>query len=134
MVIWWSEDSHQHVKGTAPKDAFWNTKNVTVYNSVLDGEYLGWYSENLRLVNCVISGTQPLCYAKNLVLENCTMINTDLAFEYSTVRADIKGHIVSIKNPVAGYIRAESIGEVIIDEHARNAGGCEIIINGRSHG
>ena len=28
----------------------------------------------------------------------------------------------------------ESIGEVIIDEHARNAGGCEIIINGRSHG
>ena len=116
------------------KDAFWNTKNVTVYNSVLDGEYLGWYSENLRLVNYVISGTQPLCYAKNLVLENCTMINTDLAFEYSTVRADIKGHIVSIKNPVAGYIHAESIGEVIIDEHARNAGGCEIIINGRSHG
>jgi hypothetical protein len=114
------------------KDAFWNTKNVTVYNSVLDGEYLGWYSENLRLVNCTISGAQPLCYAKNLVLENCTMRNTDLAFEYSTVRADINGHIDSIKNPLAGYIRADSIGEVIFDEHARNVGGCEVIIAGKS--
>lgn len=113
------------------KDAFWNTKNVTVYNSVLDGEYLGWYSENLRLVNCTISGTQPLCYAKNLVLENCTMVNTDLAFEYSTVKADIQGHIHSIKNPIAGYIRADSIGEIIMDEHVRNPGGCEIIIAGK---
>ena len=116
------------------KDAFWNTKNVTVYDSVLDGEYLGWYSENLRLVNCTISGTQPLCYAKNLVLENCIMLNTDLAFEYSTVKADIKGHIDSIKNPAAGYIHAESIGEIILDEYAKNIGGCEIIVNGRSHG
>lgn len=114
------------------KDAFWNTKNVTVYNSVLDGEYLGWYSENLRLVNCTISGTQPLCYAKNLVLENCTMLNTDLAFEYSTVKADIKGHIDSIKNPMAGYIRADSVGEVIFDENARNHGGCEIIVAGKN--
>ena len=114
------------------KDAFWNTKNVSVYNSVLDGEYLGWYSENLKLVNCIISGSQPLCYAKNLVLENCTMINTNLAFEYSTVKADINGHIESIKNPMAGYIRADSIGEVIFDENVRNRGGCEIIIAGKN--
>lgn len=51
------------------KDAFWNTENVTVYDSVLDGEYLGWHSKNLRLVNCHISGTQPLCYARSLVME-----------------------------------------------------------------
>lgn len=39
------------------KDAFWNTEDVTVYDSVVDGEYLGWHSRNLRLVNCRISGT-----------------------------------------------------------------------------
>lgn len=55
------------------KDAFWNTDNVTVYDSELTGEYLGWHSRNLRLVNCRISGTQPLCYAKGLILENCTL-------------------------------------------------------------
>ena len=45
------------------KDAFWNTEDVTVYDSVVDGEYLGWHSRNLRLVNCRISGTQALCGA-----------------------------------------------------------------------
>ncbi len=39
------------------KDSFWNTKDITVYDSVLEGEYLGWYSKNLRLVNCKIIGT-----------------------------------------------------------------------------
>ena len=45
-----------------------------MYDSVVDGEYLGWHSRNLRLVNCRISGTQALCYAENLVLE--------ITFEY----------------------------------------------------
>ena len=44
------------------KDAFWESENVTVYDSRINGEYLGWYSKNLRLVNCVIGGSQPLCY------------------------------------------------------------------------
>lgn len=30
------------------KDAFWNTENVTVYDSEINGEYLGWHSKNLR--------------------------------------------------------------------------------------
>ena len=42
------------------KDAFWHSKNITVYDSVIKGEYLGWYSENLHLVRCKIIGTQPL--------------------------------------------------------------------------
>ena len=33
------------------KDAFWNTEDVTVYDSELTGEYLGWHSRRLRLVN-----------------------------------------------------------------------------------
>ena len=95
------------------KDAFWHSKNVTVYNSVIKGEYLGWFAEDLTLINCKIIGTQPLCYCKNLVLQGCTMEETDLAFEYSQVKADIKGHIISVKNPQSGYITADSIGEII---------------------
>ena len=79
------------------KDAFWHSKNVTVRDSVIKGEYLAWFSENLTLINCKIIGTQPLCYCKNLKLINCTMEDTDLSFEYSEVEADIKGNVVSIK-------------------------------------
>lgn len=97
------------------KDAFWHSKNVTVYDSVIRGEYLGWYSENLKLVRCKVIGTQPLCYCKGLVLEDCTMEETDLSFERSDVQATIIGHIDSIKNPASGRIRADSIGEQILE-------------------
>jgi hypothetical protein len=109
------------------KDAFWNTENVTVYDSVLNGEYLGWHSKNLRLVNCTIHGAQPLCYATDLVLENCVMVDTDLCFEYSSVKADVINDILSVKNPRSGYIKARSIGEIIIDENCRTPGSCQII-------
>lgn len=98
------------------KDAFWHAKNVTVKNSVIKGEYLAWYSDGLTLIDCKIIGTQPLCYAKNLTLINCTMEDTDLSFEYSDVNADIRGHIVSVKNPRSGEITADSIGEVIFED------------------
>lgn len=111
------------------KDAFWHTENVTVYDSVLNGEYLGWYSKNLRLVNCRISGTQPLCYVENLIMENCTMDESaDLAFEYTTLNAEINGAVTSIKNPSEGSIRVGSVGELILDENCRNRGACEIIL------
>lgn len=98
------------------KDAFWHSKNVTVENSVVKGEYLGWFSENLTLVNCKIIGTQPLCYCKNLKLINCIMEDTDLAFEYSDVDAEIEGYIMSVKNPKSGTIVADSVGRVINED------------------
>ncbi|PUE65105.1 DUF3737 family protein [Arcobacter caeni] len=98
------------------KDAFWNSENVTIYDSIIEGEYLGWYSKNLKFVNCTIIGTQPLCYAKNLVLENCEMIDTDLAFEDSTINATITSSIMSVKNPLSGYLKAKEIKELILDE------------------
>lgn len=100
------------------KDAFWHGKNITVYDSVVKGEYLGWYSEGLKFVRCKIIGTQPLCYAKDLVLENCEMIDCDLSFERSDVRADVRGAITSVKDPLSGSITADSIGEIIMDEYA----------------
>lgn len=109
------------------KDAFWNTDNITVYDSVLDGEYLGWHSNHLRLVRCHISGTQPLCYAHNLIMEDCTMApNCDLAFEYSSLQASIRGPITSVKNPGPGHILAESIGTIIRDEHGEHPEACRI--------
>ncbi len=109
------------------KDAFWNTEDVTVYDSVLEGEYLGWHSHRLRLVNCKISGTQPLCYAHDLILENCTLADDcDLAFEYSSVQATIKGPIRSVKNPRTGSITAESYGEIILDENIKAPADCEL--------
>ena len=98
------------------KDAFWHSKNVIVSNSTIKGEYLAWFSEGLTLINCKIIGTQPLCYCKNLKLINCEMEDTDLSFEYSDVEADIKGNILSIKNPRSGKIIADSIGEIINED------------------
>ena len=105
------------------KDAFWHSKNVVVKDSVVKGEYLGWFSENLTFINCKIIGTQPLCYCKNLKLINCTMEDTDLAFEYSDVKADVKGHILSVKNPKSGTITADSIGDIIMEDAVMKCSG-----------
>ena len=111
------------------KDAFWESENITVYDSVINGEFLAWYSKNLRLVRCRIGGTQPLCYCENLVLEDCTFEpDADLAFEYSSVKATVKGHIVSVKNPRSGFIKAGSIGEVILDKNIKAPGDCKITV------
>lgn len=113
------------------KDAFWNTVNVTVYDSELTGEYLGWHSENLRLVRCRISGTQPLCYCRNLVMEDCTMLpDADLAFEESTLHAEVNSTITSVKNPTSGSIRAQGYGEIIIDANIKQPANCEILTIG----
>lgn len=98
------------------KDAFWHSKNVTVENSIVIGEYLGWFSKNLTFKNCTIIGTQPLCYCKNLKLIDCVMQKTDLSFERSEVYAVLREEIDSIKNPYKGVIRVPSVGEVIRDD------------------
>ena len=108
------------------KDAFWHAKNVTVYDSVLEGEYLAWYSEGLTLVRCRIKGTQPLCYCKGLKLVDCTTEDCDLAFEYSDVQAEIRGGIVSVKNPESGKICADEIGELIVTGDSRRPVAAEI--------
>lgn len=125
--------SFQYVRGAVlenceldTKDAFWHAKDITVKNCVVKGEYLGWYSENLTFVNCTIIGTQPLCYCKGLKLVGCKTEGCDLAFEYSEVEAEILGDILSVKNPRAGRITAESIGEVIYTEDSKFPCACEV--------
>ena len=109
------------------KDAFWECENVTLIDCEINGEYLGWYSKNLKLIRCHITGEQPLCYCENLYMEDCTMgDDANLAFEYSTIQARIKGHVHSIKNPTSGNIEVDSVGEIIIDENQKSPADCKI--------
>ena len=98
------------------KDAFWNSENVTVYDSFISGEYLGWNAKNLTLINCTVKSLQGMCYIENLVMKNCKLLNTTLAFEYSTVDVEIRGKTDSVMNPSGGIIRADSIGELILEK------------------
>jgi hypothetical protein len=49
------------------------------------------------------------------------MIDCDLAFEKSSVVAEVVGHIDSVKNAESGSISADSIGEII-----KESGSCQI--------
>ncbi len=99
------------------KDAFWNCENVTVRDSVIIGEYLAWNSKNVKFINCVIESNQGLCYIDGLTLIDCKLINTDLCFEYcKNIDATLLGSVISVKNPTSGIIRADSIGEIILDD------------------
>ncbi|MBT2649853.1 DUF3737 family protein [Bacillus sp. ISL-34] len=98
------------------KDAFWNCENVTVYDSLITGEYLGWNSKNITFINCTIESNQGMCYMDHLVIKNGKILNTDLAFEYSTLDVEATTVIDSVKNPISGKIKAKKIGELIVDD------------------
>ena len=110
------------------KDALWDCENVTITDCEINGEYLAWYSRGLTLIRCHITGEQPLCYCENLTLVDCTFgADANLALEYSTVKATIKGDIHSIKNPTSGSITvAGHIGELIIDGNQKAPADCII--------
>jgi hypothetical protein len=109
------------------KDAFWNCENITIYDSFISGEYFGWNSKNITLINCTVESEQGMCYMENLVMEKCRLLNTNLAFEYSSVDAEIDSGIVSVKNPISGKIHAKRIGEIIFDNPDVNRKNTEII-------
>lgn len=111
------------------KDAFWNCENITVYDSFISGQYLGWNAKNVTLISCAVESDQGMCYMENVVMKNCKLLNTDLAFEYSTVDAQITSHIDSVKNPISGKITADSIGEIIFDNDDMKQEDTQIIIN-----
>ena len=68
-----------------------------------------------------------MCYIDNLVMKNCKLINTTLAFEYSTVEADITSRIDSVLNPSGGTIKADSIGELTIEKDKVDPGKTVVI-------
>ncbi len=112
------------------KDAFWNSENVTVYDSFISGEYLGWNAKNLTLINCTVESLQGMCYIDNLVMRGCRLLNTTLAFEYSTVEADIKGVIDSVMNPSGGTITADGIADLIVEPDRVDPSKTKIVCRG----
>ena len=115
------------------KDAFWNCENVVVMDSIIVGEYLGWNSKNVVFINCEIESSQGLCYMEDVKLINCTLKNTDLAFEYSSVEATIRGTVDSIKNPTSGTIEVEEVKEIILDEKHIDLNKVNIIVGGNKN-
>ena len=111
------------------KDAFWESENVTLVDCEVNGDYLGWYARNMRLVRCHLTGEQLLCYVDGLFLEDCTFgDDANLLFEYSTVSGNIKGNVVSIKNPTSGTITIDGeCGELIIDENQKQPADAVVI-------
>lgn len=109
------------------KDAFWNCEDVRAENCFISGEYLGWNTKRLTLVDCTIESLQGLCYVEDLVLRNCRLLNTTLAFEYSTVDAEIVGRVDSVKNPTSGRIVADEIGELILESERIDPAKTEIL-------
>ncbi|MCI8377885.1 MAG: DUF3737 family protein [Lachnospiraceae bacterium] len=110
------------------KDAFWNCEDITVYDSFISGEYFGWNSKNVTLIGCTVESEQGMCYMDHIVMKNCKLLNTNLAFEYSTVDAEIDSSVISIKNPYSGRIRAKEIGEVIFDNKEMRREDTEICV------
>ena len=109
------------------KDAFWNCEDVRAENCFISGEYLGWNTKRLTLVDCTIESLQGLCYVEDLVLRNCRLLNTTLAFEYSTVDAEIVGRVDSVKNPTSGRIVTDEIGELILESERIDPAKTEIL-------
>ncbi len=109
------------------KDAFWNSENVTVRDSLVCGEYLGWNSKNLTLINCTVESLQGLCYVDGLTMINCKLLGTTLAFEYSTVSAQIASGIDSVLNPSGGTIQAPRIGSLILERDQIDPGKLRIV-------
>lgn len=109
------------------KDAFWNCTDVVVKNCYIEGEYLGWNSKNVTFIDCTIESNQGLCYMENVKLVNCKLVRTDLAFEYSTVDADIRSSVDSVKNPGGGRIVADRIDELIMESECVDVSATQII-------
>lgn len=110
------------------RDAFWNCEDITVYDSFISGEYFGWNSQNVTLIGCTVESEQGMCYMDHIVMKNCKLLNTNLAFEYSTVDAEIDSSIVSVKNPYSGRIEAKEIGEIIFDNQEMKREDTEICV------
>jgi len=126
-VFQYCHDVEIHNARITTKDSFWEVENVTVYDSELNGEYLGWHSKNLHLVRCHITGEQPLCYAESLVLEDCTFgEDCDRVFEDSDVQATIIGSVTNIKNPKSGHIVLDKLGSLTVDEFLKQPANCKI--------
>jgi ethanolamine utilization cobalamin adenosyltransferase len=60
------------------------------------------------------------------------MEGCDLAFERSSVHADVRGKIDSVKNILSGSVTADEIGEIIMEENIVDKSQSQIVIRGEN--
>lgn len=57
-------------------DLFWGARDVTVTDTVIDGDRFGYFTENLTLRGCLITGRAPFRFARGLLLDGCKVVDT----------------------------------------------------------
>ena len=57
-------------------DLLCGARDVTVTDTVIDGDRFGYFTENLTLRGCLITGRAPLRFARGLVLDGCKVVDT----------------------------------------------------------
>ena len=108
--------------GTYP---FMFSKNIYVDGLESDSKYVFQYCQNVEIHNAKILTKDSFWECENVTIYDSVL---DRIFEYTTVEADIKGHVENIKNPTSGHIVADSIGSITIDENVRQPNNCVIEI------
>ena len=114
----------EHVSFPDAAETLWNCSGVKLDHVLAKGDYFAMNSSNMEIDGLELYGNYSFDGGRNivirnssdLIMKNCKLINTTLAFEYSTVEADITGKIDSVLNPSGGSITADSIGELIIQK------------------
>lgn len=123
----------------------WHAKKYELIHSTFDEKTRApiWYSDDGLIENCDLKGIKLLRECNHTEIKNSNidspefgwkcndscMEDTDLAFEYSEVEADIKGNVVSIKNPKSGNIIVDSVGEIINEDSIMEVKGKVVIRN-----
>ena len=104
----------------------WRCGNVNVCDTTLESEYPFFESSNITLEKFTLKGKYSFQYVTDSVIRD-SVLNTKDSFEYSDVNADIRGSVLSVKNPHSGRIVADSVGEIISGNSVMD-NNCEIVI------
>lgn len=100
--------------------ALYSSRGIELRNCAFQGEEDGESalkeSGDVVARNCLFDLRYPMWHVKGLTLDGCELtVNCRAALWYdSDVRADIKGGIDSVKDPLGGSITADGIGEIIL--------------------
>lgn len=101
-------------------ETLWSCENVELDHVTAKGDYFAMNSRDMVLRDFKLVGNYSFDGVKNMEIHNARMLTKDafwnIAFEYSTVDAEITGKIDSVMNPSGGVIRADRIDELILEK------------------
>ena len=104
-------------------ETFYVELGIPEYNN--EGKELSWK---------VLASYEPIFvniyYEQHIFRKNVLEIRgpKNESFERSEVRATIHGHIDSVKNPICGFVTADTIGEIILEDGVVIPGECKITV------